>query len=316
MKLFYTDEFVLPLPEKHRFPMSKYSLLRHRLLESKIVVQSDLWVPNAATEAQLLRVHSREYVGRVMNGELTEAEVRRIGFPWSPGLVERSRRSVGATIEASRAALASGFAANLAGGTHHAFRDCGEGFCVFNDAVVALRTMQAEGRIRRAIIIDCDVHQGNGTANILADDPSIFTFSIHGEKNFPLRKERSDLDVGLPKDTPDEPFLEALENGLKKSFAATEANLAIYLAGADPYVGDRLGSLAVTKEGLAKRDQLVFDYCQNHGCPVVITMAGGYAPNVDDIVDIHFQTIAEARTRSLQNVALGFGSEPLRRTDT
>ncbi|MGF1578338.1 MAG: histone deacetylase [Gemmataceae bacterium] len=297
MKLFYTDEFVLPLPEKHRFPMSKYALLRHRLLESELVSPSDLWIPHAATMEELLLAHSQEYVRRAMNGDLTEAEVRRIGFPWSPELVERSRRSVGATVEASRAALGNGFAANLAGGTHHAFRDCGEGYCVFNDAVVAVRTMQEENRIRRAIIIDCDVHQGNGTASILADDPSVFTLSIHGEKNFPLRKERSDLDIGLPKDTTDELFLEALETGLKNSLPSAEADLAVYLAGADPYVGDRLGSLAVTKEGLAARDRMVFDQCQSLGIPVVIAMAGGYAPDVADIVDIHFQTIAEALRR-------------------
>lgn len=297
MKLFYSDQFVLPLPEQHRFPMAKYSRLRERIIANGLVDPSELWVPYPATDEELLRAHTPQYLQKVKTGTLSDAEVRRIGFPWSPQMVERSRRSVGATISACRSALSSGYSANLAGGTHHAFADCGEGYCVFNDAVVALRTMQAENGIVRALIIDCDVHQGNGTASILADDPSLFTFSIHGAKNFPLRKEISDLDVALPKGCDDELYLSSLKAALDQIFSKTTADLAIYLAGADPYYNDRLGTFSLTKKGLAQRDAMVFDYCDNAGVPVAITMAGGYAHDINDIVDIHYQTIAEAERR-------------------
>ena len=260
----------------------------------------DMRVPHAATDAEIERAHDPDYLSRVQSGELTPQEIRRIGFPWSPEMVERSRRSAGATIEACRAALEDGFAANLAGGTHHAFRDCGQGFCVFNDSAVAARAMQAEGRVQQVVIIDCDVHQGNGTAAILAGDPTIFTFSIHGAKNFPFHKERSDLDIELDDGTDDATYLVALERGLSQALEQAQAELAIYLAGADPFVGDRLGRLALSKNGLAERDRLVFDYCQAAGLPVAITMAGGYAPHIEDIVDIHFQTIRAAAERQKQ----------------
>jgi acetoin utilization deacetylase AcuC-like enzyme len=291
VKAFYTDHFVLPLPEGHRFPMKKYALLRRRVEESGLVVCEDLVVPHAATDQEVLRAHDADYLHKVQVGALTEAEIRRIGFPWSPALVERSRRSGGATIEACRAALAEGVACNLAGGTHHAFRDCGEGYCVFNDSAIAARAMQAEGRARRVVVLDGDVHQGNGTAAIFRDDPTVFTFSIHGAKNFPLRKERSDLDVDLPDGTGDGAYLEALEGGLRQALARAGADLAIYLAGADPFMDDRLGRLKLTKGGLAERDALVFRHCRAAGLPVAVAMAGGYARQVEDTVDIHFQTV-------------------------
>ncbi len=297
MKIFYTDHFVLPLPPEHRFPMQKYSLLRRRVAESGLIAPENMRVPHAATDEEITRAHTADYLRRVQHGELTPQEIRRIGFPWSPEMVERSRRSSGATIEACRAALAEGFAANLAGGTHHAFSDAGQGFCVFNDSAIAARAIQAEGRVKRVIIIDCDVHQGNGTASILADDPTIFTFSIHGAKNFPFHKGRSDLDIELEDGTDDLAYLAALEQGLQQALERAEAELAIYLAGADPFVEDRLGRLALSKAGLAQRDRLVFDYCQAEGLPVAIAMAGGYAPQVEDIVDIHFETIREAVER-------------------
>jgi acetoin utilization deacetylase AcuC-like enzyme len=226
---------------------------------------------------------------------LSEPELRRIGFPWSPQLVERSRRSTGGTIEACRAALmADGIAVNLAGGTHHAFRDAGEGFCVFNDSVVAARAIQAEGRAQRVVIIDLDVHQGNGTAAIVRDDPSIFTFSVHGAKNFPLRKEISDLDIELPDDTSDGPYLEAVAQGTFEALRRARADLAIYLAGADPFEGDRLGRLKVSKQGLAARDRMVFAACFEHHLPVAVTLAGGYARDINDTVDISFQTVRAA----------------------
>lgn len=299
LKIFYCDHFVLPLPPEHRFPMKKYSLLRERVANANLVTQENLCPPPAATDVQLLRVHSAEYLAKVKIGTLSPSEIRRMGFPWSLELVERSRRSVGGTIAASRNALVDGMAVNLAGGTHHAGRDHGEGFCVFNDAVVAARTMQAEMRVERVLILDCDVHQGNGTAALCYDDPTIFTFSIHGEKNFPFRKVASDLDIALPDGTTDDAYLEALELGLLEALSLAHADLVIYLSGADAFVGDRLGRLSLTKAGLLERDKLVFGHCQSMGLPVATVMAGGYAPNIEDIVDIHFQTVRLVTTLML-----------------
>jgi acetoin utilization deacetylase AcuC-like enzyme len=274
--------------------MEKYALLRERVIAECLVALSDLCVPQAATDRQILRVHDATYLQRVQHGELTRAEVRRIGFPWSLELVERSRRSSGATIAACRAALLDGCAANLAGGTHHAFADRGEGYCVFNDSVIAARTMQAERLAQRVVILDCDVHQGNGTAALCADDPTIFTFSIHGANNFPFHKQQSDLDIALPNDTDDDMYLAELERGMRIALQRSQADLAIYVAGADPFVGDKLGRLALSKAGLAERDAMVFRFCQQEGIPVAVSMAGGYARQVQDTVDIHFQTIRTA----------------------
>lgn len=294
MLLFYTDVFVLPLPEGHTFPMVKYRMLRERVVACGLVRPENLCVPPAADDEQLARAHDRDYLQRMCRGQVTDAEMRRIGFPWSEAMVERSRRSSGATIEACRAALRDGLAVNLAGGTHHAFRDHGEGYCLFNDSVVAARCLQAEGRVRRVVVLDCDVHQGNGTAAICRFDPTIYTFSIHGAKNYPLRKERSDLDIELPDRTGDQAYLDALERGLKRALEEARADLAIYLAGADPYEDDRLGRLAVSKAGLMERDRLVFEHCQRAGLPMAITMAGGYARRVEDTVEIQWNTVRRA----------------------
>lgn len=294
MQIYYSDTFVLPLPEGHRFPMRKYALLRERVAAAQLVPPERMHIPPAADDTELSRAHTADYVERVQAGALSLQEIRRIGFPWSPAMVERSRRSAGATIAACRAALDGGVGANLAGGTHHAFADYGAGFCVFNDSVVAARAMQAEGRVQRILIVDCDVHQGDGTAAICADDPTIFTFSIHGAKNFPFRKQQSDLDIELPDHTPDAPYLDALEGGLRTALESSRPDLIIYLAGADPYYDDRLGRLALTKAGLAARDQLIFDYATLAGLPLAISMAGGYARNIHDTVDIQFQTISAA----------------------
>jgi len=291
MKTFYCDHFLPPLPAGHRFPMQKYALLRERVVAGRLVPSENLLVPPPATDEQLLRAHSHSYVEQVKQGQLTAKEIRRIGLPWSSKLVERARHSVGGTIAAGRAALAEGISVNLAGGTHHAGPDHGEGFCLFNDSAIAARTMQAEGRAKRLIIIDCDVHQGNGTAAILADDPTIFTFSIHGQKNFPFRKTAGDLDIGLPDDTGDLVYLEQLDAGLRQALPLARADLAIYLAGADPYAGDRLGRLAISMAGLAERDRLVLELCGRAGLPVAIVMAGGYAEPIADTVAIHFQTV-------------------------
>lgn len=289
MKAFYSDHFAFPLPAGHRFPDAKYTLLRQGVAADPALSQQ-LYEAPAASDGELLRVHTPAYLARVVHGQLSPAEVRRLGLPWSPELIERSRRSTGATIAACRAALAEGIAVNLAGGTHHAFADRGEGFCVFNDSAVAARALQAEGRARRVLIIDCDVHQGNGTAAIFADDPTVFTFSIHGANNYPFEKEVSDLDIELPDGAGDDVYLGALADGLAWALERARADFAIYLAGADPFVGDRLGRLALSKEGLAARDRLVFERCRAAGLPIAITMAGGYARDIEDTVAIHLQT--------------------------
>ncbi len=291
MRAYYSDTFVLPLPPDHRFPMAKYALLRERLIADGILSPADLLLPEAATDEQILRAHDADYLERVKNGSLTEREIRRIGFPWSPEMVERSRRSSGATIAACRAALEDGISVNLAGGTHHAFPDHGAGYCVFNDAAIAARAMQAEKRVRRVVILDLDVHQGDGTAAIFAGDTSVFTFSVHGAKNFPFHKQRSSLDIELPDGTGDADYLAIVEEGTQRAVAAAGADMAIYLAGADPYVGDRLGRMSVTITGLAERDQIVFRLCAEAGLPVAVAMAGGYAKQIEDIVTIHAQTV-------------------------
>src|SRR5918998_1118179 len=262
MKVFYSDHFVLPLPEGHRFPMVKYSMLRERVARDGICGPGELLAPRAVTDEEILRAHAPDYLERVVSGTVTDKEMRRIGFPWSEKMVERSRRASGGTLGACLAALEEGFAANLAGGTHHAFAGRGEGYCVFNDSAIAARAVQAAGLAARVVVIDTDVHQGNGTAEILRGDPSVFTFSIHGAKNFPFHKERSDLDVALPDGADDGEFLEALEEGLERALDESRAELAIYLAGADPYEDDRLGRLAVSKEGLAERDSVVLESCR------------------------------------------------------
>lgn len=281
----------MPLPEGHRFPIEKYALLRRRVAESGLIPPEQMQVPAAATADQLALAHDPEYIRRVLHGELTPQELRRIGFPWSPELAERACRSVGATIAACRAALADGIAVSLSGGTHHAGRAHGAGYCVFNDVAVAARVMQAEGRARRVVVIDCDVHQGDGTAAIFAGDPTVFTFSIHGAKNFPFRKEQSDLDVALPDGAGDSEYLAALAPALDHALAAARADLAIYLAGSDPYHDDKLGRMALTKAGLAERDRLVLARCRAAGLPTAVTMAGGYARDVRDTAEIHFQTV-------------------------
>jgi len=294
MKIYYTDIFPIPLPEKHSFPKDKYFLLRVRILAQLGDQPIELQVPEPVSDEDILRVHDPDYVRRLFNGELSAKEIRRVGLPWSPEMVRRTRYAVGGTIAACRAALAEGVAVNLGGGTHHAFRDQGQGYCWLNDAAIAVRAVQAEGLVRQILIIDCDVHQGNGTAAILKDDASIFTFSIHGKNNFPYQKEKSDLDVELPDGTEDAAYLAALEKGIIRSLENFSADLVIYLAGADPYQEDRFGRLALTKEGLAQRDRLVLRHCFAAGLPAAVTMAGGYARNLKDIVDINFQTVAAA----------------------
>jgi acetoin utilization deacetylase AcuC-like enzyme len=238
LKIFYTDRFELPLPKDHRFPIQKYALLRQRVADLQRSYPIELLEPRPTTDDELMLAHTQDYVRCVEKGELTSRELRKLGFPWSEKLVRRSKRSSGATIEACRAALQEGFSVNLAGGTHHAFCDRGEGYCVFNDSVIAARSMLAERRVKKVMIVDCDVHQGNGTASMLSRDRRVFTFSIHGENNYPLRKEQSDLDIGLEDATDDSLYLEALKAGLDRAYGSLIPQLVIYLAGADTYVDD------------------------------------------------------------------------------
>lgn len=292
LKAFYSDHFVLPLPEGHRFPMQKYRMVREQVASELPQVQ--FFEAPYATDGVLALAHHPAYIERVSHGALTSVEQKAIGFPWTPQMVERSRRSAGATIAACRAAMISGLAANLASGTHHAYADRGEGFCVFNDAAIAARLMQAERRVQRVAIIDLDVHQGNGTASILARDDSVFTLSLHAENNYPFTKERSDLDIALPDGTSDEDYLRALRSAFTELFHSFSPQLIIYLAGADPHEGDRLGRLKLTMAGLAARDRMVFDHAKERGIPVAIAMAGGYGKNIQDTVAAHVQTIALA----------------------
>ena len=291
MKIYTYDQFTFPLPDGHRFPAEKYQLLREAVEAANVVTPEDLIVPTPATANQLRRAHSDDYLEKVENGRFSPSEIRRIGLPWSPELVVRCKHSVGATIAACRVALQEGVAATLGGGTHHASHDAGEGFCIYNDTAVAARTMQAEGRVQRVAVIDCDVHQGNGTAQITAGDDTIFTFSIHGERNFPFDKIPSVLDVGLPDDAGDKAYLSALSQGVEQTLAQGKPELVIYLAGADVYEGDRFGRLCLTKQGVAARDRLVLARCREAGVPVAVTMAGGYGRSIQETVDIQLQTI-------------------------
>jgi acetoin utilization deacetylase AcuC-like enzyme len=300
VQAFYADHFVLPLPNGHRFPMAKYARLRERLASELPQVQLGQALP--ASDGELALVHMPAYIDAITTGSLSAAAQREIGFPWSPAMAERARRSVGATLQACRSAMAgAGLAANLAGGTHHAYADKGSGFCVFNDFAVAARLMQAEHARRyrargplRVAIIDLDVHQGNGTARIFASDPTVFTLSLHGAKNFPFRKEPSDLDVELPDGCADSEYLEALEQALGELERRFEPGLVLYLAGADPHEGDRLGRLKLTFDGLEARDRRVMDWAWQRRLPLAFAMGGGYGIDLDDTVQVQINTYRTA----------------------
>ena len=279
------------MPAGHRFPAGKYARLRERVLAELPAGAVSLREPAPASDEQIALAHSARWIRAVTRGQLSREEERDIGLPWSPALVERSRRSVGATLEACRAALDGRPAVNLAGGTHHAHADRGGGFCVFNDAAIALRTLLAEGRIGFGVVIDCDVHQGDGTATLLGGDPRTRTFSMHARGNYPFVKARSDLDIEFEDGTGDEPYLEALDRGLARMLGGERTDLAIYLAGADPWRDDRYGRLALSKEGLAERDRRVLAACARAGVAVALCMAGGYAREIEDTVDIHLSTV-------------------------
>ncbi|WP_331851941.1 histone deacetylase [Polynucleobacter necessarius] len=291
-KAFYTDHFVLPLSAGHRFPMEKYSRLR-----DLVGTQAEIELVEAppATDTQILYTHDPSYLLKVINGTLSEHEQRDIGFPWSAQMVERSRRSADATVAAAKTALHAGIAANLAGGKHHAYCDMGSGFCVFNDSAIAARTLQKEiSSSLKVAIIALDVHQGNGTAAILQNDDSIFTLSIHGENNFPCKKEHSNLDLGPVDGCDDALYMRSLEECLDQLDTRFKADCIIFLAGADPHEGDRLGRLKISQDGMRQRDELVFQYALDRQLPIACSMAGGYGKEIESTVEIHFQTIKTA----------------------
>lgn len=286
--------YVIPLPEGHRFPIAKYALLRERVLAEGLVAPERMHEPARVAIDDLLLAHEPAYVRALVEGTLDDAAMRRIGLPWSEHLVERSFRAVGGTCEAAEAALRDGIAVNLAGGTHHAFPGHGEGFCVFNDAAVAVRRLQRDGRIARAAIVDLDVHQGNGTHAIFAGDATVFTFSMHGERNFPFHKVPGRLDIELPDGCDDARYLGELARALPRVLAESSPDLVIYLAGADAHEGDRLGRLRLTFDGLARRDAMVLESCREVGIPVAVTIAGGYGRNIEDTVAAHVGTVRVA----------------------
>jgi acetoin utilization deacetylase AcuC-like enzyme len=290
MKVFYTPRYYADIGEGHVFPIRKFELARDRLLAEGTLKPSEIVEPREAAVEDVLLVHTEDYVTRLRAGALDARELRRLGLPWSKALVRRSFLATSGTIGAARGALEAGAASNLAGGTHHAFPDRGEGFCVLNDVAIAIRALRRDRLIRRASIVDLDVHQGNGTAFIFESDAEVFTFSMHGAKNYPLFKQRSSLDVELPDGAGDDEYLEALARNLPRALEHGP-DIVFYLGGADPYAGDKLGRLALSIAGLRQRDEMVLRECRARGVPVATVMSGGYAANIDDTVEIHCNTI-------------------------
>jgi len=289
-KLFYSPYYYAEIGEGHVFPIRKFELVKDLLLKEGTLTEDEIIAPEPAKREDLLLVHTEDYISRLVDGTLTQKEIRKLGLPWSESLVRRSFHAISGTINAARFALDDGISSNLAGGTHHAFPDRGEGFCVLNDVAVAIRVLQREKLAERFLIVDCDVHQGNGTAFIFQDSPEVFTFSMHGAKNYPLFKEVSTLDIELSDKTGDAEFLETLEQALPRIFLH-DPDIIFYLGGADPFENDRLGRLSLTKEGLMKRDETVLEFAKTKDVPIVTTMSGGYAADIKDTVEIHANTI-------------------------
>ncbi|HEU4700349.1 MAG TPA: histone deacetylase [Gemmatimonadales bacterium] len=293
LRAWSSARWSLALPPEHRFPIEKYARVRDGVVARGLLPRSAIEEPERIERWALALVHTERYIEGLLDGTLDAVEMRRIGFPWQPQLPERSRRTAQATVEAARDALREGAGINLAGGTHHAFADHGEGFCCFNDVALATRLLQREGLVRRVAVVDLDVHQGNGTASIFAGDPDVYTFSMHGANNFPFHKERSRRDVELPDRCGDAEYLALLDRHLDAVLDEAAPELVFYLAGADPYVEDRFGRLGMSIEGLRARDRRVLTRCRRRGLPVVLTLAGGYARDVADIVTIHANTVEE-----------------------
>ncbi len=290
MQVFYTPRYYADIGQGHVFPIRKFELVRDRLIAEGTLQPAEIVQPSPAPLEDVLLVHTKDYVSRLCNGRLTPKEIRRLGLPWSESLVRRSFYATGGTIAAAHTALDSGYSSNLAGGTHHSFADRGEGFCVLNDVAIAIRSLRARNLLQRAAIVDCDVHQGNGTATIFAGDADTFTFSMHGTNNYPLFKAQSTLDVELPDGTSDAEYLESLAHHLPQVFRH-EPEIVFYLAGADPYSGDKLGRLKVSIDGLRERDAYMLRECYKREVPVVTVMSGGYGKDIDDTIEIHCNTI-------------------------
>ena len=295
MQVFTTDHHEVPLPEKHRFPMRKYRLLRERLVERGVLRAEEVERAPLAPLERVLRVHDPEYVEAFLEGRLDRDRERRIGFPWSEALVGRTLASAGGTLRAVGAALEDGFAGVLAGGTHHAYRDFGSGYCVFNDLAIASRWLLDEGHAQRVLVIDLDVHQGDGTAALFADEPRVFTLSLHGARNFPARKQQSDLDVALPDETGDTAYAIALRDALALAFERSRPDFLLYQAGVDALAEDRLGRLSLSLEGLHERDELVFGEARERRLPIAATLGGGYADPLEPTLAAHEQTYRIAR---------------------
>ncbi len=289
-KVFYSPYYYADIGEKHVFPIRKFQLVRDKLLAEGTIKPEEIIEPEPASIEDICLVHTKDYVTRFIQGKLTEKEIRRLGLPWSKSLVRRSFLATSGTINAAKRALENKVSSNLAGGTHHAYPDRGEGFCVFNDVAVAIRVLQRDKLAERFLVIDCDVHQGDGTAFIFKDDDSVFTFSMHGSKNYPLRKEKSSLDIELEDGTTDDEYLQILEQVLPRVFTHGP-DIIFYLAGADPYEKDKLGRLKLTKEGLKSRDSMVLRFAKENQVPIVTTMSGGYAIDIVDTVEIHANTV-------------------------
>ena len=296
LRVFYSPYYYADIGENHVFPIRKFELVRDVLLKESSLKIEEIVEPQPASVEDVLLVHTEDYVSRLIAGELTPKEIRRLGLPWSKSLVRRSFLATSGTINAAKSALENGVASNLAGGTHHSFPDRGEGVCGVNDVAVAIRVLQRDKLAQKYLIVDLDVHQGNGTAFIFQDDGAIFTFSMHGAKNYPLFKENSTLDVELPDRISDADYLRILSENLPRVFAH-EPEIVFYLAGADPFEKDKLGRLSLTIEGLKRRDELVLEYARAHQIPIVTTMSGGYAADINDTVEIHSNTI-----RTIKNV--------------
>ena len=298
MHVWAHDRWAFPLPPRHTFPQRKYRALRERLIAEGVCTPQEIHDAEPVSWAALTTVHDAALLGRIRRGQLSVREQRGLGLPWSPELVERARRSSNGTVLAAREALRVGVAMNLGGGTHHAGRDFARGYCLFNDVALAVNVLRESEIALRALIVDCDVHQGDGTAQLLGSDPLAFTLSLHGARNYPFKRIPSDLDVDLPRGTRDGEYLMALDAALSSALGCDDYDVAFYLAGADPWEGDRLGTLGLTKAGLRRRDVLVLDTLRGVGLPVCVVLAGGYAPNVLDTVDINAATALEVATRA------------------
>lgn len=294
LSIAYAPCYAHPLPAGHRFPMLKYELLPEQLLREGTATAAEFFEPTPPPVADILRTHEASYYERLRQGQLTRPEERATGFPWSAALFEREVTILGGTIEGARRALAGGVALNVAGGTHHAFRDRGEGFCLLNDQAVAADWLLAHGHARQVLIVDLDVHQGNGTAAIFRHEPRVFTFSMHGARNYPARKEQSDLDLALPDGTADAEYLALLANTLPRLLDQVQPDFVFYLAGVDVLATDKLGHLSLSRAGCRQRDELVLGLCHRHGLPVVVCMGGGYSERIADIVEAHANTFRVA----------------------